>query len=928
MWIRQVIAHAFGPFKGDTLHLAEGMTVVVGDNEAGKSSWHAAIYAGLCGMRRGKGRRPKEDEEFAARHAPWDGGPWEVEAVVRLAEGRTVELRHDLGAQVSSSVRDVDLGHDLASEIIHDGAPDGSRWLGLDRRAFAAVACVRQAEILAVTQHADSLQRHLQRAAATAGTDETAATALSALDTFLREHVGSERANATKPLMEAIRAHQAAEDRLGQAVTAHSEWQQREEALGRVEAEAGAASQRLHSARARRASQLADVVARRTAAARSLAAAHPEPPPSVSADDELAASVATALHGWINRPVVTPTDARSAAEIRQMLDAVPPRPEGDLEPEADVTRLRRTLADAVTRLEAHRLGAPVAVGHVDSGGATESELVDLARELAAPDPVVDPALVAEAERLRQQPSPGTGGEARRPAVIAASVAVLAVIAGVGLVVAGQAPVGVGALVLGALSGAVALVLLLTASPPGPHDRTELQAIEARLAIAEQRLDEARERRARAEHRTRELGLEPDPAALRRLADQIRHSEQAAAARQQWDTAHAGLAAEVAQVGQQLVAVLAARGVDVPSDNDPAGLLAAVDDYEQACRQRRDVAVQAQQRDILLAELHAAERAESRRRDDERRIEAARSALIEVATDLGLADGDAVVTEPDLLVARLQGWGADRDHRRAATEQALDEWHQLQVLLDGRSLDDLEAEAARLRRSADELGAALPCDAVDQVDLGTDPDSTIRQLQQHAEQLNVSLAEARRELAVRAESLVPVAEATEALGLATAELDRVRRLERTLTTTQQFMLEAQERVHRDIAPVLAAKVEGRLSRVTDGRYSQVTIDPESLGVRVRDSDGRWRDASYLSHGTAEQVFLLLRVAMSEILAKGRCPLLLDDVTVQSDARRTRAILDVLHEVSAEHQVILFSQEDDVVNWATGHLGDRDRLVRLS
>ena len=119
MRIRQVTAQAFGPFKGETLTLAPGLTVVMGRNEAGKSSWHAATYAGLCGMRRGKGRRLKDDELFATRHAPWDGGPWEVSSVVTLADGRTIEIRHDLSGQVSSSARDLDLGHDVTAEIIH-----------------------------------------------------------------------------------------------------------------------------------------------------------------------------------------------------------------------------------------------------------------------------------------------------------------------------------------------------------------------------------------------------------------------------------------------------------------------------------------------------------------------------------------------------------------------------------------------------------------------------------------------------------------------------------------------------------------------------------------------------------------------------------------------------------------------------------------
>ncbi len=48
----------------------------------------------------------------------------------------------------------------------------------------------------------------------------------------------------------------------------------------------------------------------------------------------------------------------------------------------------------------------------------------------------------------------------------------------------------------------------------------------------------------------------------------------------------------------------------------------------------------------------------------------------------------------------------------------------------------------------------------------------------------------------------------------------------------FLEKAQERVHRDVAPVLAATVRGWLARVTAGRYADVAVDPESLAVTVR------------------------------------------------------------------------------------------------
>jgi uncharacterized protein YhaN len=134
----------------------------------------------------------------------------------------------------------------------------------------------------------------------------------------------------------------------------------------------------------------------------------------------------------------------------------------------------------------------------------------------------------------------------------------------------------------------------------------------------------------------------------------------------------------------------------------------------------------------------------------------------------------------------------------------------------------------------------------------------------------------------------------------------------------------------MAPVLAGTLRSWLPRVTAGRYEDTLVEPETLAVRVCGQERVWREARLLSQGAREQVYLLLRLAMVEHLTRRGevCPLILDDVTVQSDAERTVAILELLHEVSQNRQVILFSQEDDVRKWAESNLtGPRDRLRQL-
>lgn len=109
-----------------------------------------------------------------------------------------------------------------------------------------------------------------------------------------------------------------------------------------------------------------------------------------------------------------------------------------------------------------------------------------------------------------------------------------------------------------------------------------------------------------------------------------------------------------------------------------------------------------------------------------------------------------------------------------------------------------------------------------------------------------------------------------------------------------------------------------------------VDPDDLQVRVRAPSGSWREADRLSHGTAEQVYLLLRAALAQYLVTTGepCPLILDDPTAYADDSRTTAVLQVLHHVSAERQVIVFSHDTQVLAWARDALNSpRDKIIEL-
>jgi len=282
-------------------------------------------------------------------------------------------------------------------------------------------------------------------------------------------------------------------------------------------------------------------------------------------------------------------------------------------------------------------------------------------------------------------------------------------------------------------------------------------------------------------------------------------------------------------------------------------------------------------------------------------------------------------------AALQTWLEQRGKDREKLHQDLQKWRALQSTLGGLTIEEFERETDARAKKAKEMAAQFRLEDVRALMVSeTNLTDLVAGLQKELSQSSSNLAVALGRISERERTLPGVPEAEEELEAARRDRDRLENLKRTLETTRSFLERAQEQAHRSIAPALREAVGRRLPDVTAGRYWDVRVDPESLAIHVCGANGKWRDASALSHGTAEQIYLLLRVALAEQLVRPGevCPLLLDDIAVQSDIERTQGILACLHAISRDRQVILFSQQESVLAWAQQNLAEpAGRLIKL-
>jgi exonuclease SbcC len=362
---------------------------------------------------------------------------------------------------------------------------------------------------------------------------------------------------------------------------------------------------------------------------------------------------------------------------------------------------------------------------------------------------------------------------------------------------------------------------------------------------------------------------------------------------------------------------------VGSDGD---LRTAVRAYEAACAEREDMARTAASAEGLRRAIEARNAAE----DGAARAEQAAAAIETALREAALRIGDPADGPAESLAAALAAWQGQRAEVARGTEIAIREWQELQGLLAGETLADLQGQARDRARTAAALataeGTQLP------LPIGVDPGEAMNAARGEASRAKEVVDALNGELRLLAGTMPDVAEAEERADAARAELARVQDLAAVIDETLSLLQTAERRVHRDLAPILTESVQRHLPAITGGAYVEVGMNPRDLSVDVKEaSSGQWRDARLLSEGTREQIYLLLRVAMAEHLVTTsgeRAPLLLDEVTAQSDPERKRRMLDVLHALSADRQVILFSHDDEVVTWAAESLSEpRDRLIRL-
>ena len=888
----------FGCLRDVSVDLHPRVTVIAGRNESGKSTLLRGVRAALYGIDAGGQGRPVDRSDWA-RYEPWTRGAYGLALTYVLDDGRRIRVARRLDTR-EQSVQVLELGGSELTDELRSGraVTPGRFHLGIDEAVFCATAWLGDEGLRIDTpegarQRAGQLQEAIERLADTRR-GITAAQALGRLREAM-DRVGSER-RATSPLGVATARLRALDRTLADARTRLAAVAVEQERLAGLEATlTDEAEAWARAERARVAGRLADVADRRSRYAElvreaTLEAAALEATRAYAKFPLDAEAEVTALGGELAqaRSAASGAEARwgAATERLRPIRARRAAIAAGLAAIGAPGELTGDVGERAQRLRGELTAVAAVAQHAPRDGAREAAL---RKEIAATGLRALPATVIDGLVPQLEEARNGGGMLALAAVMIAAVTAAA---GLGLV---RAHVGLAALLVATLGAAA------TVACGGLAVRRWRSAARARDAAAALAVDAGIDPAELA----RLSGRLPVLRALHEALDDIEH--QTSRRRADAEAVQVTLAAllERCEVLAAEAGVAPRRRHDALTVDAAVGAAAAILDTVDAAvtRSRRHAELLAED-----AVLGAEEAGYTQLRDDVERSARAVAALEgRLRAILGAAGVVPANADPAAAVAGF---------RHACEER--------------RRHEDARRSLADMQRSAHALGgdaAALESLAADLTDqllrCGGDPDAalalsppdaaTLQQLDAEAERARRAAALASdqaRELRARLggvlDTLPAIADLEDERDACAAARERGLRQLKALRLAAEMIESASRVTHRELAPRLASSLGARLSLLTAARYVEVNVDTDHFALSLL---GRERPdmvpLDAVSHGTRDQVALLLRLALCEVLggAGERAPLLLDEPLLTADPERRERFIEFLHELSATHQLLV-------------------------
>ncbi|KAA3619315.1 MAG: hypothetical protein DWQ05_00940 [Calditrichaeota bacterium] len=240
----------------------------------------------------------------------------------------------------------------------------------------------------------------------------------------------------------------------------------------------------------------------------------------------------------------------------------------------------------------------------------------------------------------------------------------------------------------------------------------------------------------------------------------------------------------------------------------------------------------------------------------------------------------------------------------------------QEMLAGRDSVQLQAQFAELKKEIKEQDLIEPLTPVKEIR------RNLKLVLIQAQDIELEKARIQERIRERESKLPDLSEIEENIVALKSDLREMTHKRRALELAYETISEVAQQAHQNFAPRLSASVGRHLSTLTNNDYKQIYIDPSDFSMQVaHDKAKKLVPIDVLSYGTQEQIYLLLRAAVAELFSEQSetIPLFLDDPLAHADNKRQVSALELLQHLSETQQVFYFTKDPGLV-----HLLDETKL----
>lgn len=134
--------------------------------------------------------------------------------------------------------------------------------------------------------------------------------------------------------------------------------------------------------------------------------------------------------------------------------------------------------------------------------------------------------------------------------------------------------------------------------------------------------------------------------------------------------------------------------------------------------------------------------------------------------------------------------------------------------------------------------------------------------------------------------------------------------RAVTISMEAIKRAHENMQKNFTPELNRKASEYFSLIAGGKYSRIFCDKQ-FGVMIETDLPRER--GFFSGGTVDQLYLSVRLALTDMLYGDlSCPILLDQPFLQYDKVRKERAIKLLENLHHKRQVLLFTSDESLIS----------------